>query len=618
MRGAFAAALVAMLSLVWLPAVAGRGAASASVALDREAERWITRTLDRMSLEEKIGQMLVPSFESTYLANDTDAFDTLAGYVRDLHVGGFIAFGGSQPVPGVLLNPAYGNVTLGQPLAAASTFNRLQALSPVPLLNSSDFEWGVGMRIAGATSFPRAMAFGAAGDERLAAEAARITALEARAIGVQVNFAPVSDVNNNPRNPVINTRSFGETPAAVSAMVTSYVRSLQEHGVLATLKHFPGHGDTDVDSHIGLPLIPHSRERLFAMELPPFRAGIEAGAGAVMTSHIVLPALDPRPDTPATWSEAVATTLLRDELKFDGLVFTDSMKMAAVARLAAAGEAAVRAVTAGHDMLLDLPDPRAAFEAVKAAVASGSLSEPRITASARRILRAKARLGLHAQKLVALDEVTLRVGGRANRAMAQTISERAITLVKDERGAVPLRIPAAATVLYLSVLDYPGGWAIAAPSRVMAPELRKRWPKLTAIEISDETTSAELDLIAATVDRYDAVIASVFVRANSGSGRMDLAPSVADLLKQIARRTAGSNRPFVTVFFGNPYVATFLPELPAMVLTYDFYDVAEQSAVRAIVGEAAISGHLPVALPGLFPVGHGLTREAVRATAGLR
>lgn len=586
--------------------------------LDRDAERWVKRTLEKLTLDEKIGQMLVAAFESTYLPSDTDAFEQLAAYVRDQKVGGFIAFGGSQPVPGVLLNPTYANVTLGNPLAAASTFNRLQVLSAVPLLNSSDFEWGVGMRIAGATSFPRAMAFGATGDDRLAAEAARITAIEARAIGVHVNFAPVADVNNNPRNPVINTRSFGETPAAVSTMVSSYVRSLQEHGLLATLKHFPGHGDTDVDSHIGLPLIPHPRERLAAMELPPFRAGIAAGAAAVMTSHIVLPALEPQPETPVTWSRNATTGLLREELSFTGLVFTDSMKMAGVTRLASAGDAAVRAVAAGHDMLLDLPDPPAALAAIKAAIASGAIPEARITASAERILRAKARLGLHQDKGVSLDAVTQKVGGRANRGIASIVSERAITLLKDDRNAVPLRVPRNGAVLYLSVLDYPSGWGIAAPSRTFAPELRKRWPNTTAIELSDATTPSELNLVQATAGRYDAIVASVFVRTNSGSGRMDLAPSVANALQQIARRTRATNTPFVTVFFGNPYVATFLPELPTMMLTYDFYDLAEQSALRAMTGERAIGGKLPVGLPGLFPLGHGLTREPVRSTGGLR
>ena len=606
----------AAVALVAAALLAGVSAFASAPALDRDAERWVKRTLEKMTLDERIGQMLVPEFESTYLPTDSDVFDELARRVRDQHVGGFIAFGGSQPTPGVLLNPGYAGATLGQPLAAASTFNRLQELSPVPLLNSADFETGVGMRIAGATVFPRAMAFGATGDARLAAEAARITALEGRAIGVHVNFAPVADVNNNPRNPVINTRAFGETPAHVSAMVASYVRGLEEHGMIATLKHFPGHGDTDVDSHLGLPVIPHPRARLDQIELPPFRAGIEAGAGAVMTSHMALPALDPTPDTPATFSQPIVMSLLRRDLAFGGLIFTDSMEMQGVTRLLSPGEAAVRAVQAGHDMLIDLPDTPAAFAAIKAAVHAGGVAEARITASAERILRTKASLGLHKQKQVALDDVPRLVGGRTHRAVAQVVSERSITLLRDERNTVPLRLPADASILYLSVLDYPAGWGIGAPSRTLAPELRKRWPRLTAVELSDRSTAAELDLVQATADRYEAIVAAVFVRTASYSGRMDLAPGLTRLLNEVARRTRAANTPFVGILFGNPYVATFLPELPAMLLTYDYYDLAEGSAARAIAGEAPIGGRLPIVLPGLFPIGHGLTREAVRATAG--
>ncbi|HEV8319861.1 MAG TPA: glycoside hydrolase family 3 N-terminal domain-containing protein [Vicinamibacterales bacterium] len=578
-------------------------------ALDRDAARWVKRTLEQMTLDERIGQMLVPELASTYLPTDSDAFEELARRVRDQHVGGFIAFGGAQPTPGVLLNPGYAAATLGQPLAAASTFNRLQELSSVPLLNSADFETGVGMRIAGATVFPRAMAFGATGDVRLAAEAARITALEGRAIGVHVNLAPVADVNSNPRNPIINTRAFGGTPAHVSAMVASYVRSLEEHGMVATLKHFPGHGDTDVDSHLGLPVISQPRARLDEIELPPFRTGIEAGAGAVMTSHIALPALDPAPDTPATFSQPIVTSLLRRDLAFGGLIVTDSMEMQGITRLLSPGEAAVRAIQAGHDMLIDLRDTPAAFAAIKAAVHSGSLTDARITVSAERILRMKASLGLHKQKQVALEDVPRVVGGRAHRAVAQVVSERSITLLKDERNTVPLRLPADASILYLSVLDYPAGWSIGAPSRTLAPELRKRWPRLMAVELSDRSTAAELDLVQATTDRYEAIVAAVFVRTAAYSGRMDLAPALTRLLNDLARRTRAANTPFVAILFGNPYVATFLPELPAMVLTYDYYDLAEGSAARAIAGEAPIGGRLPVALPGLFPIGHGLVRR---------
>jgi beta-N-acetylhexosaminidase len=364
-----------------------------------------------------------------------------------------------------------------------------------------------------------------------------------------------------------------------------------------------------VDSHLGLPVISQPRARLDEIELPPFRTGIEAGAGAVMTSHIALPALDPAPDTPATFSQPIVTSLLRRDLAFGGLIVTDSMEMQGITRLLSPGEAAVRAIQAGHDMLIDLRDTPAAFAAIKAAVHSGSLTDARITVSAERILRMKASLGLHKQKQVALEDVPRVVGGRAHRAVAQVVSERSITLLKDERNTVPLRLPADASILYLSVLDYPAGWSIGAPSRTLAPELRKRWPRLTAVELSDRSTAAELDLVQATADRYEAIVAAVFVRTAAYSGRMDLAPALTRLLNDLARRTRAANTPFVAILFGNPYVATFLPELPAMVLTYDYYDLAEGSAARAIAGEAPIGGRLPVALPGLFPIGHGLVRR---------
>jgi beta-N-acetylhexosaminidase len=309
-------------------------------------------------------------------------------------------------------------------------------------------------------------------------------------------------------------------------------------------------------------------------------------------------------------------SLLRRNLAFGGLIFTDSMGMQGVTRVLSPGEAAVRAVQAGHDMLIDLPDTPAAFAAIKAAVRAGGVAEARITTSAERILRTKASLGLHKQKQVALDDVPRLVGGRTHRAVAQVVSERSITLLKDERNTVPLRLAANASILYLSVLDYPAGWAIGAPSRILAPELRKHWPRLTAVELSDRSTAAELDLVQATADRYEAIVASVFVRTASYSGRMDLAPGLTRLLNELARRTRAANIPFVGILFGNPYVATFLPELPAILLTYDYYDLAEGSAARAIVGEAPISGRLPIMLPGLFPIGHGLRREAVHATAG--
>ena len=582
---------------------------SAQPALDKAARAWVETTLKKMSIEQVVGQMIFAPFQSTYLSSDSDDYEELVTLVHQTHIGGVIAFGGSEPIPQVMLNNTYGAVVLGQPLELASILNRLQSISALPLLTSSDFEWGVQMRIAGATKFPRAMAFGAAGDPQLAYEAGKVVGAESRALGVHVDFGPVADVNNNPRNPVINIRSFGEDPARAGTMVAGWVRGLQDAGMLATLKHFPGHGDTDVDSHLGLPVVAHPRERLDAVELAPFRTGIAAGAAGVMVAHIELPAIDAEKQ-PATFSPKVIGTLLRPG--FDGLIYSDSMKMAAITRMASPGEAAVRAVKAGIDVILDSPDSAAAATAIVAAVKANDIPRAHVEQSARRILEAKARLGLHRTRLVNLDSVPLTVGGRKHDAVARTISERAVTLIKDERNSVPLPTPKTGRVLYLSILDYPSGWRIAAPSRTVIPELKKRWANTESVEISDRATPSELDLVRAMSANYDAIVAGVFVRASSGSGRLDLAPQVVRLVQDLSRAAERRSQPFVAAFFGNPYTPMFVPEIPAMMLTYDFSDYAEASAVRALAGEITIGGKLPIALPGLFPLGHGLARSAVR------
>lgn len=592
-------------------------AALAEPRLDRAGERWVTRTLAGLSLDQKVGQLIVSSFQSMYTSSDSATFDTLSELVTRYQVGGFHVFGGTELAPSVLLNPAYGTVTLGDPFAAASLLNRLQGLSGLPLLNTADFEAGAGFRIAGTTAFPRAMAFGATGDESLSYQAGRITAIESRALGIHVNFAPVVDVNNNARNPVINTRSFGQDPAMVGRLASAYVRGLREEGMLATLKHFPGHGDTDVDTHLGLATITHPRDHLESIELPPFRAGIAAGADAVMVGHIELPALDPTQGVPATFSHPIATRLLRDELGFTGLTYTDSLSMDAITEMAEPGLAAVRAVQAGADIVLHSPNDARAVAAIKQAVEAGEITRAQLDASVTRILTAKARLGLHqpASRQVSLDRLPTLVGTRASAAVADEVSQRAVTLLKDTRSQVPLAPKSDMSVLYLSVLDYPSGWRIAAPSRTVIPELKRRWPNVTAIELSDRASRSEIELVRASARRYDVIIAGVFVRTASFSGRMDLVQPITDLLRGLAAETERSGVPFVTVFFGNPYVATFLPELPAMLLTYDFYDRAEASAVRALVGDAPIGGKLPIELPGMFPVGHGLTRTSLAGKA---
>lgn len=592
-----------------LDAKARARAEKQAAAEAKAAEKWVRETMAKMTLDEKVGQLLAPSIDSIYTSVDSDTFEKKLRLVRDLHVGAIHVFGGSEAVPPALLNPTYpaGGSTgrKGDPYVAAAFLNKLQAASKIPLLATADFEGGAGYILNGATRLPRAMAIGATRDPQLAFEAGKLVAEEARAVGVTVDFYPVVDVNNNPRNPIINIRSFGEDVGLVSQMALAYSKGLQAGGVLSTAKHFPGHGDTAVDTHLGLALIEHPREHLDRIELAPYRALIDGGVDAVMSTHIILPALDPAPGIPATLSRPILTGLLRDEMKFKGLVFTDSMSMYAISKNFGNERAAAMAVKAGVDFVLHSPDDDAAFKGIKQAVESGEISQAQIDASVERILRVKARLRLHTTRTTNLDQLSATYGGRAHEAVNAKICEKAITLLKDERNQVPLKLGPGANILYLSVLDYPSGWREMVPSRTLIPALKQRWPNLTAVEISDKTTPAEIELVRAMAKRADAVVALVGVRIASYTGRMDLAPNAAALLESLA---ADPTRPMITAVFGNPYVAMAMPKLPAVLLSYEFSDAMETAMARAISGEARITGKLPISLPGMFPFGHGLVR----------
>src|SRR6266540_1240835 len=330
--------------------------------------------LASLTPREKIGQLIVPWLAGSYTAFDDSSFQVAARWVDSLRVGGII-------------------ISVGSPFDIAAKLNALQRRSRLPLLISADLEWGAAMRVVGATGFPTIMSVGATGEDRDAYTIGRVAALEGRAVGIHVNFAPDADVNNNPLNPIINTRSFGEDPRAVARLVRAYVRGLQENGMLATLKHFPGHGDTEVDSHIGLPTIRASYARLDTLELVPFRAGIDAGADVVMSAHIAFPAVTGG-DDPSTLSAAVMTGVLRDSLRFHGLIVTDALDMGAIVSKFGAGEATVRAFLAGSDLLLMPADPDSALTAMTAAIAAGRITPERLAQSVRRVLEIKRRLGL--------------------------------------------------------------------------------------------------------------------------------------------------------------------------------------------------------------------------------
>lgn len=604
-----------VLLAVFLLGSAGVGRAAArKPPREDSADRWVRETMKSMAVDEKIGQLLVPALNGMETSTDSEAFDQILRNVRDFHVGGYHVFGATEAMPNALLNLAASGPTtgtLGDPLGTAALLNRMQREAKIPLLTSADFEGGAGYIMRQATRYPREMGVGATRDEKLAYDLSKLTAQEGRAIGVTVDLVPVADVNSNPRNPIINYRSFGENVELVSQMVRACIRGIHDGGMLATAKHFPGHGDTGFDTHLELSSIDKPRGALEAVELPPFKAAIDAGVDFVMSSHIIVPAFDPTPRTPATLSHAMLTDLLRQQLGFKGLAITDSMAMNAISKNFPKGEATVRSVLAGADVVLDMPSVEESFTALKAAVESGAISRERLDGSVERILRAKARLGLHANRFVDLQALDGSVGGRARMDMAIQASGRALTLVKDDPGNVPLRVPRDARVVYLSVLDYTTGWREGAPSRLAIAELKQRFPNATAVEITDHTTLQEMDLVRALAAQADAIVASVFVRIASYSGRMDLGENEARFLEALV----DLKKPYIATLFGNPYSAMTLKRLPTLVLAYDTHAAAEVAAVRAAVGEAGYTGRLPINIPDLYKFGDGLQRAPLQTSS---
>jgi beta-N-acetylhexosaminidase len=573
-------ASLAMCTLTAHPTQATDG--QSSMAL----QAWVEQTLKGMTVEEKVGQMIVPVMSPVYMSRDSEEFARIEKNITQFHVGGYHAFA-------------------GDPVAVAALLNRMQKLAKVPLLITADLEGGPGYQFRGATRIPRAMALGASANEDLAYQAGKLTALEGRAMGIHVNFYPVVDVNNNPRNPIINIRSFGEAVAAVSRLGQAYIRGAQENGQLATAKHFPGHGDTSQDSHLELAVIDVSRERMNQVELPPFKAAIAAGVGAVMTAHVYIPQFEPEKGLPATLSKAALTDLLTKELGFKGLIFTDAMDMRGVAAHFSPEDATLRAVKAGADIILFPVDVEKSFNAIRGAVQSGEIALSRIEASARRVLEAKAKLGLHQTRLVDLTQLEAIVGNAEHQRLARTMIERGLTLVRDETKALPLRLDENQRVLYLNLMDSRSGWREGQPGNAFRAELVKRHKNTIDVQVDDVTTRETLDVIKKLAAVCDVVITTGFIRVAAYKGSIDLSDGQVDLLKTLSK----SGKPFVFALFGSPYLLSFVPELPTYILSYEYYPEAERAALRAILGEVPFVGKLPISLPGLYPIGHGLTTQ---------
>lgn len=555
--------------------------------------------VEEMTLDEKIGQMIVPAGHGVFMNATSPAWQRLERLVRRDQVGGVIWF----------VSNVYETAELNR---------RLQAEAKVPLLISADLEAGIGMRFQDTTFWPPAMAVAATGDPSLAEREGRAVAIEARAIGINQIFAPVADVNVDPDNPVINARSFGEDPQDVARFVTAFIKGVRSEGLLATAKHFPGHGDTHVDSHRSLPVLNVTRERLEATELVPFRAAVAAGVDAVMVGHLAVPSLDPTPapprldqhddnryaadakeitengTVPATISRPLIEGLLRHDLGFQGLVVTDAFDMGGLTEHFEVGEAAVRAVEAGEDQIvMPLSTPRSA-EAIKAAVASGRIPESRIDASVRRILAAKARVH---SSVATPDELFRIVDSEESRKLAEEIAGKAITLVRDG-GSLPIAKDARVVEVVISEFVEP-----TTPLWEIERELKSRLhaaPK--AFLFDGKATEDDAKTVVEAAKDADVVLLALAIRAKSGAGTISIPPLARRLLDQLATTRAR----LVAVSFGTPYLLREVPSLPTYLAAYGIQPVLQIAAVRAIFGEAAITGKLPVTIPGMYPRGHGI------------
>jgi len=582
----------------------------AALRVDRGGEKWAAKTLRKLSVEEKVGQLFMVWARARFFNTDGPDYAELRDGIRKYHIGSIAL---SVPVEGgVLLKTG--------PYEAAMLLNRLQQDSELPLLVAADFERGVATRLVGSTVFPHAMAFGAAGSVAFAEAFGRITAEEARAVGVHWNFFPVADVNSNPKNPIINTRSFGEDPQRVGDMLAAYIRGARAAGLLTTAKHFPGHGDTDSDSHFGVARVNGDKARLEAVELLPFRRAIEAGVDSIMVAHVTAPALEPDPNRVSTTSSLIVTELLKKQLGFGGLVVTDALDMAGLTALypGQIGRAAVDAFKAGNDLLIIPADLAASWSAMVEAVRSGEVPGARLDESVSKILRLKAALRLHKERLVDVARIATRVGRPESQKAGQDAADAAITLVRDNGKIWPLRpsaitagpLPYAATAPPQSrvvVLVFANDFRSEA-TRVLVAELRARVPDLTLIEVDPRTAAAVSAEALQAVTQAQVVIAAVYAIPEPGQAAQKT-EAARELLERVLDRAADRT---AVVALGSPYVAADFPAALTYLCTFSDATVSERSAVRALFGEIPVHGRMPVTIPEIAARGAGLDRDVVR------
>jgi beta-N-acetylhexosaminidase len=547
--------------------------ASPHAALPSDARAWVEQTLAGMSTRQRVAQLVMPWIRGGRIAPGSAEHQRLRRWIERDEVGGLI-------------------VSRGPATEYAAAMNMAQDMARVPLLIVSDLETGPGMRLTGGTNFPPAMAFGAAGDEDLAREAGRITGREARAVGIHMTLGPVLDVNHNPRNPIINTRAFSEDPRLVARMGTAWLQGARDEGLLTAGKHFPGHGATGLDSHIGLPVIRASRNELTRSDLVPFRAAIEGGMDGVLVGHLAVAALDGPDAPPASLSRAVVTGLLREQLGFRGLVFTDALNMGAITRRYSVAEASILAILAGADVLLQPPGERAVIDAIVAAVDAGRIPAARIEESARRVLVAKASAGLHREARVSVPGAARVVGTNAHAETVRRVARNSITLARDRGDLIPL----APGQRILHVAYGRSGSRFSAPT--LSTALRAGGHTVEAVQVDERTNAATFTALRQRARAADLVIVSISVFPREYVG-IELEGGFPAFVEGLA--AAGT--PVAGVSFGSPYLLDSFPSIPAYLLAWSSTAASQRAAAAALLGQTPIAGRLPVSLSAEHRVG---------------
>ncbi len=562
---------------------------------------WIEDQLEEMSLDEKIAQLVFARANGYYVSTESYQFRRLAFLAGELKIGGFVFFQGDIHTSAVMIN-------------------RLQRLSRTPLLIASDLEWGTAMRLRRGTRFPEAMALGATRDTALAFRMGKAIGTESRAVGIHQVYAPVADVNTNPDNPVINTRSFGEDPQLVADMASAFSKGLQSANVIATAKHFPGHGDTQIDSHIGLPSLNASRTRLDTIELLPFRRLISDGVLSVMVAHIDVPELSGARGLSASVSPKVTKDFLRDTLGFRGVIVTDAMEMGAVAGSVNQDQPTVAAVEAGADIIVLPPGEQATIFALKQAVLRGRISEERINQSVKRILLLKQWAGLDENRLVDVEKISDVVEIPEHLRLAKDIARKSVTVLKNE-DMLPLRGSGKQNILTVIVSDAedyrtevhrPG--LSTTSERVgdyISSQIRLRATAAVTMWIDPSTNAMAIDSIVNLANRADVVLLPIFSKGRSGSGKFGLPNTIVSAVTRIL----AENKSTVLIAMGSPYILSSFPDASAYVCSYSDAECVTEATVEVIFGEKPACGRLPVTIPGLFRYGSSTTVPVITLRA---